>query len=105
MICVLARIRLQPGTRDAFLEIFRKIIPQVRAEKGCLEYAPWESFSTTIPSQVGDDPDTIYVLEKWESLSDLEAHLVAPHMVEYRREVRPYVQEVGLYILKPVPLP
>lgn len=104
MIAVLACIRLRPGTREQFLEVFRKVIPQVRAEKGCIEYGPWESLPTNIASQLGKDPDTIYVLEKWASLADLEAHLVAPHMLEYRRTVQPYVQEVGLYILQPVEL-
>lgn len=102
MIAVLACIKLRPDTRRQFLEEFRRIIPLVRAEKGCLEYGPFEALPTTIPSQIGNDPNTVYVLEKWESLADLERHLVAPHMIEYRRAVKPFVEEVGLYILKPV---
>jgi len=104
VICVLARIRLEPGSRERFLQIFSRVVPQVRAEKGCIEYGPLEALATNIPTQIRDDPDTIYVLEKWESLEALEAHLVAPHMVEYRREVRPMVKEVGLYILQPIEL-
>jgi quinol monooxygenase YgiN len=80
-------------------------VPKVRAEQGCIEYGPYEALPTNISTQIPEEGETVFVLEKWESLSALEAHLVAPHMVEYRREVRPLVQEVGLYILRPVESP
>ncbi|MCS7238991.1 MAG: antibiotic biosynthesis monooxygenase [Thermoguttaceae bacterium] len=102
VIAVLACIKLRPDSREQFLEQFRRIVPLVRAEKGCIEYGPLEALPTSIPTQIGSDPHTIYVLEKWESLPDLERHLVAPHMIEYRRAVKPFVEEVGLYILKPL---
>ncbi len=34
MIHVIATIELNPGTREAFLEEFRKLVPLVRAEAG-----------------------------------------------------------------------
>lgn len=102
VICVLARIRLEPGTRERFLQIFSQVVPKVRAEQGCIEYGPLEAVPTNIPTQIREEAETVYVLEKWESLEALEKHLVAPHMVEYRREVRPMVKEVGLYILRPI---
>ncbi len=40
MIHVIAAIELAPGTREAYLAVFRKRIPDVRAEKGCIEYGP-----------------------------------------------------------------
>ena len=40
MIHVIATIELVPGTREAYLAVFRKLIADVRAEKGCLEYGP-----------------------------------------------------------------
>ncbi|MEI6367936.1 MAG: antibiotic biosynthesis monooxygenase family protein, partial [Planctomycetota bacterium] len=40
MIHVIATIELAPGTRETYLTAFRKIISDVRAEKGCIEYGP-----------------------------------------------------------------
>ena len=40
MIHVIATVELNPGTRDKFLAEFRKIIPDVKAEAGCIEYGP-----------------------------------------------------------------
>ena len=101
MIVVLASIELNPGSRSAFLSEFRKIVPLVRAEQGCLEYFPSADHQTDIASQVPLGADAIMVIEKWESASALKAHLVAPHMVEYRPKVKDYVKQVKLRILEP----
>lgn len=100
MIVVLAFIELNPGTREAFLGEFRKLVPLVRAEKGCLEYFPAIDHGTEIKSQVPLGADAVMVVEKWESVSALETHLAAPHMVEYRPKVKDYVKQVTLRILE-----
>ena len=46
--------------------------------------------------------NVVVIVERWESLSHLEAHLVAPHMMEYRPKVREFISRVGLQILEPV---
>ena len=102
MIVVLAHIELNPGTRDAFLSEFRKIVPLVRAERGCLEYFPAVDHGTEIKSQVALGSDAILVVERWENTAALEAHLAAPHMVEYRPKVKDYVKQVTLRILEAV---
>ncbi|TAL91764.1 MAG: antibiotic biosynthesis monooxygenase, partial [Candidimonas sp.] len=38
MIHVIATITTQPGQRDAVLALFKKNIPAVLAEKGCVSY-------------------------------------------------------------------
>ena len=40
MIHVIATIELAPGSRDAFLAEFGKLIPDVKAEAGCIAYGP-----------------------------------------------------------------
>ena len=46
--------------------------------------------------------DAVIVVEKWEGLEALQAHLKAPHMTEYRERVGDYVRGVRLMVLKPV---
>lgn len=102
MIHVIATIDLNPGTCDAFLAEFHKIVPPVRAESGCLDYGPTIDADTGIAAQGSVRPDVVTVVERWESLEHLQAHLVAPHMVEYRPKVKDFVKSVKLQILKPV---
>jgi quinol monooxygenase YgiN len=101
MIHVLATIELHPGRREAFLAEFAKIVPLVKAEAGCLEYGPAIDCHTDIPAQGPISKNTAVIIEKWESVEALKAHLVAPHMVEYRPKVRDYVVSTKLQILAP----
>ena len=41
------------------------------------------------------------VVEKWESLDALNAHLVAPHMGSYREQVKDLVTGMNLQVLQP----
>lgn len=101
MVIVVAEIHLNPGTRDAFLQEFHQIVPLVRDEAGCLEYGPTVDCETGIQAQIPFRPDVVTVVEKWESVDALEAHLVAPHMMTYRPKVRDFVKESRLHILEP----
>ena len=102
MIHVIATVELHPGRRDAFLGEFQRIVPLVRAEQGCVEYGPAIDAVTDLSAQVPLGPDVVTVVEKWESLAHLKAHLVAPHMEEYRPKVRDLVIKTTLVILTPV---
>ena len=101
MIIVLATIELHPGKRNDFLAEFRKIVPKVRAENGCIEYFPAVDTSSGLPVQGPAREDVVVVVEKWESVPALEAHLIAPHMMEYRPKVKEFVKRVTLQILTP----
>ena len=100
MIHVIAQIQLHPGTRGQFLAEFHKIVPAVRDEEGCIEYGPTSDIATDIADQHRDE-NLVTIIEKWESLSHLKAHLVAPHMVEYRIKVRDFVASMALHVLEP----
>ena len=43
----------------------------------------------------------VTILEKWESLNALKAHLAAPHMAEYREKVKDLVVGVKLQVVEP----
>ena len=101
MICVIAEIAVVEGRRDEFLSEFRKLVPQVLQETGCLEYGPMVAVATSISAQATPRKDVVVVVEKWESIEALEAHLMAPHMLQYRQRVKPLVKSASLEILEP----
>ena len=101
MICVIATIEVAEGRRQGFLTEFRKVVPKVLAEAGCLEYAPMIDVDTGIGPQLHARPDAVTIVEKWESVESLEAHLIAPHMVDYRKAVKDLVKGSSLRILSP----
>ncbi len=101
MVHVIASIRLKSGKRSEFLEIFKANLPQVREEKGCIEYLPAIDVESGLPPQVLDE-NMVTIIEKWESLEALRNHLNAPHMVAYKEKVKDLVEEVVLKILQEV---
>ena len=101
MIHVIATIDVVEGRRDAFLKEFHRIVPLVRQERGCLAYGPAIDVATGIAAQRPIREHTVTVIEKWNSLDALQAHLAAPHMTEYRDRVRDLVVAVDLQVLTP----
>ena len=101
MIHVIASIDLAPGTRDAFLAEFHKLMPLVHAEDGCLAYAPCVDAQTGIPVQFMTGADRVTIMEQWTSADALKAHSVAPHMRDYRLAVKDYVRGMELRVLAP----
>ena len=98
MIHVLASIQVKPGKRESFLECFKANIPNVLQEKGCAEYSPAVDIESRLPPQVFSE-NTVTIIEKWELLEDLEAHIKAPHMLAYREQVQDLVEETSLKVL------
>ena len=101
MIHVIATVELNPGTRDKFLAEFRKLVPEVKAEVGCLEYGPTVDADTDIAIQYKLGPDRVVIVEKWENVAALKAHGVAPHMQAYRAKVKEFVKGMELRVLSP----
>ena len=101
MIYVIAAIEVKPGRREEFLAEFRKNVPAVRAEAGCLEYGPAVDVASGIAAQVPPRDQVVIVVEKWADLDALRAHLAAPHMTAYRERVKDMVVGARLQILEP----
>ena len=101
MISVLATIEIAAGRRDEFLRLFAELVPKVRAEEGCVEYGPWVDLASNIASREDVRADAMLAIEKWESVDALEAHLIAPHMLEFRKSVEGLVDGISLDILEP----
>ena len=99
MINVIASIQIKEGQLLKFIEIFKTNIPNVLEEKGCIEYVPTVDAPTGLPPQELDK-NTVTIIEKWNTLEDLQAHLTAPHMLTYKEEVKDLVEKLSLKILK-----
>ena len=101
MIYVIATVEVKPGKREAFLAEFHRNIPNVRAEMGCVEYGPTVDLKTDIKAQIPLRENVVTIVEQWESLPALQAHLGAPHMLTYRERVKDHVVGVTLQVLEP----
>ena len=101
MICVIATIEVVEGRRDAFLTEFRKVVSKVLKEAGCLEYAPMVDVPSGLGAQGPVRPNVVTIVEKWRSVEALESHLMAAHMIEYRKAVKTLVKGTSLAILAP----
>ena len=101
MLTIIAEIRTQSGGqhRQNVLDAFQKIIPTVLAEDGCHGYEPLVDHKTNASFQT-QESDTIVMLEKWESVAHLEAHLATPHMQAHHAAVKDDVVDVKIRILE-----
>ena len=99
MINVIASIRVKAGKRSEFIEAFKANVPNVRKEKGCIEYLPTVDIDADLPPQVLDE-NVVTIIEKWESPEALRAHLVAPHMLAYKEKVQDIVEGLSVKVLQ-----
>ena len=98
MITVIAEIKTKPGHRETVLKAIEKLIPLVLAEEGCGEYTPMIDSHTQAPWQKLS-PDSVFMLEKWESQAHLEKHLDIAHMHKHRDTIKDSVVGVTFHVL------
>ncbi|HSB73492.1 MAG TPA: putative quinol monooxygenase [Candidatus Methylomirabilis sp.] len=101
MIYVVVTVEAKPGRLEAFLAEFHRNVPTVRAERGCIEYVSTVDLKTDLPPQIPLRENTVTIVEKWESLPALRAHLQTPHMATYRERVKDLVSDVSFQVLEP----
>ena len=99
MIRVIASIRVKIGRLADYLAVLKATVPAVRKEKGCIEYVPAIDIDSKLPVQVLDK-NVVTILEKWEGLEELNAHLGSPHMLDYREKVKNLVENVSVKVLR-----
>jgi quinol monooxygenase YgiN len=73
---LLVLIEVQPGKRQQQLRAYQRLKPLVLAEAGCLQYDLLADAS---------DENKFVLVEHWASQAALDAHDLAPHMVEADR--------------------
>ena len=102
MIHVIATIELKPGCRNDYLKILNENVPNVRAEDGCLGYEPTIDIESGLPVKSEIRDHVVTIVEAWETLEALHAHLKTEHMAAYREAVQDYVSGLSVRVLKPV---
>ena len=99
MIRLVVTLTAKPGRRDELLAAFQANVPAVRAEKGCVEYGAFLDTPGAGPIQTPIGPDTIMILETWDSLESLAAHGAAPHMKEFGRKTKDMLESRVIHVL------
>jgi len=99
MVHVIAEVRVKHGNVDEFIKIFKENVTLVRAEKGCIQYVPTVDVNADLPPQIMDE-NVVTIVEAWERLEDLRAHLASPHMLAYREKVSGVVENVTIRVLR-----
>ena len=102
MIHVVAEIHLAPGALKFFLEEFHRLVPQVRAEDGCIEYIGAIDKATDVAAAAPHRKDLVTVVEKWRDVPSLDRHLVAHHMLVYRKRTADLIRTVTVHVMEGV---
>jgi len=101
MIYVIATVELKPECRAAYLEVLLGNVAAVKAEKGCLEYAPTIDVQTDIAMQETYNDNVVTIIEAWDDIAALKNHFNEPHMLAYREKVKDLIQKVTIQVLQP----
>jgi len=99
MIYVIASIHVKKGRLQDFIEVFKSNVPDVRKERGCIQYSPTVDINADLPPQILDE-NVVTVIECWESLDALRDHLATPHMLAYREKVKGIVEDISIKVLQ-----
>ena len=83
MIHILVTMMVKEGCMKEFLTLGEKLRREVLKEKGCHAYDYTREISSPLGIQEPVDPNRITLVERWESLEALKAHMDAPHMKEF----------------------
>jgi quinol monooxygenase YgiN len=82
MIHIVVTMMVKEGRMKDFLAVCEKLRPFVLKEKGCHAYEYTREIASPLAIQEPVDPNRITLVERWESLDAIKAHMEAPHMKE-----------------------
>jgi quinol monooxygenase YgiN len=100
MLTIIAEIHAHPNDshKEKIIQAFKKITPTVLQEQGCHGYQLLVDANVEASYQTKDS-DLIIMLEKWETIEHLNAHLQTEHMQTYQVEVKDHVADIKIRIL------
>ena len=99
LVHVVAVITAHSGKREEILSAFKKNVPLVHQEDGCIEYGAVIDTENVGPFQAKLGEDTFFVIEKWESLDHLMAHATSDHMKSYAAKTKDLIANRQIHVL------
>jgi len=97
MIHVIASIIVRQDKMPDLLKIYETFIPKVNMESGCIMYSPTMDLKTDIVTQK-QEANVVTVIEKWDNIAAFKEHLSAPHVIEFREDIKGVVDKVSIKI-------
>ena len=89
LLTVVATMRAKPGKEQELRDALAALVEPTSKEKGYVNYDLHQGV---------EDPGWFFFYENWESAEDLDAHLAAPHLVEFAGRLDDLLDERGLVI-------
>jgi quinol monooxygenase YgiN len=89
LLTVVARMHAKPGKEQELRVALEGLIEPTVQEKGCVNYDLHQGV---------EDPGWFFFYENWHSGDDLDAHLAAPHLVEFAGRLDDLLDDSGLVI-------
>lgn len=102
MLHILVTMMIKEGRMKEFLSICEELRPLVLREKGCLAYDYARETNSPLGIQEPIEANRITLLERWESLDALKAHMETPHMKAAAPRMKDLRSSVSARVLEPV---
>jgi len=81
-LTIFARFHSRPGQAAAVEAALREVVPQSRAEAGCLGIEAHRSIQ---------DPDLFFIHSRWRDLAAFERHAALPHTERFVATMTPLI--------------
>ncbi|MDR3409687.1 MAG: putative quinol monooxygenase [Formivibrio sp.] len=101
MINVIVTMVIKEGKLNEFIAECAKVRPLVLEEKGCIAYDYMTEMPTAMTRQEPVNAHRVTLIERWESLEDIDVHSQAKHMVEFVAKVKDLRESVVIRVGKP----
>ena len=93
LLTVIARMRAKAGKEQELREALEALVEPTTREKGYVNYDLHQGV---------EDPRWFFFYENWDSAADLDAHLQAPHLVEFAGRLDEFLDESGPLVIERV---
>ena len=93
LLTVIARMHAKPGKEQELRDALAALVEPTSKEKGYVNYDLHQGV---------EDPGWFFFYENWESAEDLDAHLQAPHLVEFAGRLGELLDERGPLVIERV---
>jgi quinol monooxygenase YgiN len=102
MLNVIVTMKIKEGRMQDFLTVCGELRPLVLKEKGCQGYDYLRDTASPLGIQEPVDADRVTLLERWESVEALTAHLATPHMKEAGLKMKELRSSVSARVFEPI---